>query len=105
MTWPETLRNGAGTPRRTSGSSLGGAWNEPPYMFVDQDAQSPFDRLPTYGFRCVREIPGKPLPKAALEPISFTFRDYSKEKPVSDQVFAALKNLYRYDPGPLEAVD
>ena len=83
---------------------LGGAWNEPPYMFVDQDAQSPFDRLPNYGFRCVKEIRGKPLPKAALEPISFTFRDYSKEKPVSDQVFAALKNLYRYDPGPLEAV-
>jgi serine/threonine protein kinase/formylglycine-generating enzyme required for sulfatase activity/dienelactone hydrolase len=83
---------------------LGGAWNEPPYMFVDQDAQSPFDRLPSYGFRCVKEIPGKALPKAALEPISFTFRDYSKENPVPDQVFAALKNLYRYDPGPLEAV-
>jgi len=83
---------------------LGGAWNEPPYMFVDQDAQNPFDRLPTYGFRCVKEIPGNSLPKTALEPISFTFRDYAKEKPVSDQVFAALKNLYRYDPGPLDAV-
>jgi len=82
---------------------LGGAWNEPPYMFVDQDAQSPFDRLATYGFRCVKEIPGTLLPKAALEPISFTFRDYAKEKPAADQVFAALKNLYRYDPGPLDA--
>lgn len=80
---------------------LGGAWNEARYMFVDWDAQSPFDRLPTYGFRCVKEIPGTSLPKAALEPVSFRFRDYSKEKPVSDQVFAALKNLYRYDPGPL----
>jgi len=83
---------------------LGGAWNEPPYMFVDQDAQPPFDRLATYGFRCVKEIPGTSLPKAALESISFRFRDYAKEKPVSDQVFAALKNLYRYDPGPLDAV-
>jgi eukaryotic-like serine/threonine-protein kinase len=83
---------------------LGGAWNEPPYMFVDPDAQSPFDRLPTYGFRLAKEIPGTSLPKAALEPVSFTFRDYSKEKPVSDQVFAALKNLYRYDPGPLDPV-
>jgi formylglycine-generating enzyme required for sulfatase activity/cephalosporin-C deacetylase-like acetyl esterase/predicted Ser/Thr protein kinase len=81
---------------------LGGAWNEPPYMFVDQDAQSAFARLPTYGFRCVKEIPGTSLPKAALESISFAFRDYAKEKPVSDQVFAALKNLYRYDPGALE---
>jgi hypothetical protein len=73
-------------------------------MFVDQDAQSPFDRLPSYGFRCVKEIPGTSLPKAAMESISFTFRDYAKERPVSDQVFAALKNLYRYDPGPLDPV-
>jgi len=84
---------------------LGGAWNEARYMFVDYDAQSPFARLPTYGFRCVKEVAGKSLPAAALEPISFTFRDYTKEKPVSDQVFAALKNLYRYDPGPLNPVE
>jgi eukaryotic-like serine/threonine-protein kinase len=83
---------------------LGGAWNEPPYMYVDQDAQSPFDRLPTYGFRCVKAMPGTSLPPAALAPITFVFRDYTKEKPVSDQVFGALKNLYRYDPGPLNPV-
>jgi formylglycine-generating enzyme required for sulfatase activity/tRNA A-37 threonylcarbamoyl transferase component Bud32/dienelactone hydrolase len=83
---------------------LGGAWNEPPYMFLDPDAQSPFGRLPTYGFRCVKEIPGTSLPKAALEAISAAFRDFSKEKPVSDQVFAAFKNLYRYDTGPLDTV-
>jgi len=39
-----------------------------------------------------------------LEPISAAFRDFSKEKPVSDQVFAAFKNLYRYDTGPLDTV-
>jgi eukaryotic-like serine/threonine-protein kinase len=84
---------------------LGGAWNEPRYMFLDPDAQSPFGRLPTYGFRCVKEIPGTSLPKAALEPISpAAFSDFSKEKPVSDQVFAAFKNLYRYDTGPLDTV-
>jgi len=83
---------------------LGGAWNELPYMFVDEDAQSPFARLPTYGFRCVKAMPGTSTPKAALEPVSFAFRDYAKEKPVSDQVFTALKDLYRYDPGPLDAV-
>ena len=83
---------------------LGGAWNEPPYMFEDQDAQSPFGRASTYGFRTVKEIPGTSLPKAALEPISFTIRDYSKIKPVSDKVFAIFKNLYRYDPAPLDAL-
>ncbi len=83
---------------------LGGAWNEARYMFVDRDRQSPFARLPTYGFRCVKEVAGTSLPTAALEPISFTVRDYTNEKPASDQVFAALKDLYRYDPGPLNPV-
>ena len=84
---------------------LGGAWNEARYMFVDHDAQSPFTRLQTYGFRCVKEVAGTSLPAAALEPVSFTFRDYTREKPVSDQVFAALKNLYRYDLGPLNPAE
>jgi formylglycine-generating enzyme required for sulfatase activity/predicted Ser/Thr protein kinase/dienelactone hydrolase len=83
---------------------LGGAWNEPPYMFADQDAQSPFDRAPTNGFRCVKDIPGTSLPQAALEAISFTIRDYAKLKPVPNNVFAIYKNLYRYDPAPLDAV-
>jgi eukaryotic-like serine/threonine-protein kinase len=83
---------------------LGGAWNEPAYMFEDRDAQSPFNRPPNYGFRCVKEIPGTSLPKAALEPIPVKLRDFSREKPVSDPVFAALKNLYRYDAGPLGTV-
>ncbi len=33
---------------------LGGAWNEPAYMFTDPDAQSPFVRHAEYGFRLVR---------------------------------------------------
>jgi eukaryotic-like serine/threonine-protein kinase len=94
---------GAG-PRGNKRFILGGAWNEPPYMFVDQDAQSPFDRAPTYVFRTVKEIPGTSLPEAALEPIFVTIRDYSKIKPVSDNVFAIYKNLYRYDPAPLDAI-
>ena len=42
---------------------LGGAWNEPVYMFNDPDAQPPMSRLPTYGFRCVKDplgCPGSP---------------------------------------------
>ena len=33
---------------------LGGAWNEPVYMFNDPDALSPFARHATYGFRCIK---------------------------------------------------
>jgi serine/threonine protein kinase/formylglycine-generating enzyme required for sulfatase activity/pimeloyl-ACP methyl ester carboxylesterase len=83
---------------------LGGAWNEPPYMFVDQDAQAPFERSATFGFRTVKAASGTSLPPAALAPISFAYRDYAKEKPVSDAVFSVLRNQYRYDPGPLAPV-
>ena len=34
---------------------LGGAWNEPSYMFMNPDAQ-PWDRSPTYGFRCASAV-------------------------------------------------
>jgi formylglycine-generating enzyme required for sulfatase activity len=33
---------------------LGGAWNEPVYMFNDQDALSPFARHASHGFRCIK---------------------------------------------------
>ncbi len=82
---------------------LGGAWNEPTYMFNAPDAQSPFDRLPTYGFRCIKYLPGAALPSAAAEAISPTIRDLTKEKPVPDKVFAVFENLYRYDPLPLDS--
>jgi formylglycine-generating enzyme required for sulfatase activity len=33
---------------------LGGGWGEPSYMFTNPDAQAPFRRLATYGFRCAK---------------------------------------------------
>ncbi len=33
---------------------LGGGFNEPSYMFNDLDAQPPFERRATYGFRCAK---------------------------------------------------
>ncbi|MBU1337466.1 MAG: protein kinase, partial [Acidobacteria bacterium] len=35
---------------------LGGGWNEPSYMYYEGDAQSPFTRLETYGFRCAQYV-------------------------------------------------
>ena len=88
---------------RTAGNRylLGGAWNEPSYMFVDLDARPPFDRSARNGFRCVRYSGS--LSAALTGPIERVYRDYSKEKPVSDQVFEAYRNLYSYDKGPLDA--
>ena len=80
---------------------LGGAWNEPSYMFTDRDAQDPFGRKPTYGFRCAR-YPSA-LPAALLAPVETPLRDYSKERPANDEAFRIYQSLYAYDRTPLNA--
>ena len=80
---------------------LGGGFGEPLYMFLDPDAQSPWGRGPNYGFRCVK-LPS-PAPSATTAAMIVAFRDFSKEKPVSDEVFKAFEGLYAYDKTPLNA--
>jgi dienelactone hydrolase len=83
---------------------LGGAWNEPVYMFTDKDAQAPFTRSAMFGFRCMKEISAEKTSKSAWEPVMNPQRDYSKEKPAPDNVFQAYRSLYAYDKTPLKAV-
>ena len=45
---------------------LGGAWNDSVYMFLDDDAHRPLDRLPTYGFRLVQSPKQQPFPRSSL---------------------------------------
>ena len=80
---------------------LGGGFDEPNYMFNHSDAQSPWDRLANFGFRCVKL--DSPPTAAAAARVEDTTRDYSKEKPVSDDVFKAYTALYDYDKGELNA--
>lgn len=75
---------------------LGGAWDEPVYMFTDADARSPFIRDARFGFRCVKYIGDGPLPAAATAMLEFPSRDYSKETPASDEVFRAYARMYAY---------
>ncbi len=82
---------------------LGGAWDEPTYMFIDPDAQSSFLRASNIGFRCVKYIDPDSLPKVATDPMTSPRRDLTKEKPVSDQLFQAYRSLYSYDKTPLDA--
>ena len=86
---------------------LGGSWRDPAYQFTQPDAQPAFDRSPDDGFRCVRYA--APPDAAFLAPIVPANRDYSKEKPVSDDVFRGYQALYAYehrDPaGRIELVD
>src|SRR5579859_2657915 len=82
---------------------LGGAWDEPNYMFVDPDAQSPFLRTANIGFRCVKYIGPETDLKIAAAPMAAPRRDLSKEKPVPDELFRAYRSVYSYDKVPLNA--
>jgi eukaryotic-like serine/threonine-protein kinase len=81
---------------------LGGAWNEPNYMFYAKDAHSPFERAPNFGFRLARYThePSKNL----TGPIGWSPRDFSKLKPVPDSIFRVYKGLYAYDKTALNSV-
>jgi len=80
---------------------LGGAWKSQTYLYSEPEALSPFDRSPENGFRCVRNT--APLPAAVLSPVKKLERDFSKFKPVPDDVFRAYLTLYAYDKTPLQA--
>ena len=83
---------------------LGAAWNEPPHMFYELDAQSPFDRAPANGFRLVKHLDETKIPAAVKGPLpEISTRDYQKEKPVPDAVFEVYRGLYAYDRGDLKA--
>lgn len=80
---------------------MGGGFGEPMYMFNFSDTQSPWDRLPNFGFRCVKL--DAPPTSAATARIDARGRDFSKDTPVSDDVFRAYRGLYAYDKGELNA--
>ena len=88
----EWVWNDAGRGKRYI---LGGAWSEPRYMFNDADAQYPFLRNGTYGFRCAKTAGTDP--DRSYEPVVIPARDFSKERPVPDNIFAVYRSLYSYD--------
>jgi formylglycine-generating enzyme required for sulfatase activity/dienelactone hydrolase len=80
---------------------LGGAWSDPQYLFTYANLQSPFDRSATNGIRLASYPTG--VPEDATKPVELLVRDYSKEKPVSDQVLDIYRRRFVYDPAPLAA--
>jgi dienelactone hydrolase len=83
---------------------MGGAWDEPSYIFNDADARSPFQRAPNFGFRCAKYVGDEPLARPAAELLAFEGRDFNKEKPVGDEEFAIFRRLYSYDKTELKPV-
>ncbi len=82
---------------------LGGGWNDSDWAFSDAYAQPPFDRSPTNGFRCIRNLEKEPNLAALVRAIDLPSRDFSVEKPVTDNVFAQYLRLFAYDKTPLNA--
>ncbi|NLY02883.1 MAG: protein kinase [Rhodopirellula sp.] len=80
---------------------LGGAWYEPEYMFTCRDVRPPMDRSDSNGFRCLRYV--RQPTEQLLADVLATYRDYMREKPVSDTEFASIKSRYAYDAAPLNA--
>lgn len=81
---------------------LGGGWNEPNYQFRMTDARSPFDRSSNNGFRLMKLAGPSALPEPSLRPIEELTRDYSKERPVPDDVFKEYASRYNYDRSDLK---
>lgn len=80
---------------------LGGAWNEPAYQFRDEDARTPFERGPGFGFRCVR-LPS-PSEARLMTSIATLKPDPALLVPAGDDVYKNYRRLYEYDVLPLEA--
>jgi formylglycine-generating enzyme required for sulfatase activity/dienelactone hydrolase len=78
---------------------LGGGWNEPSYRFAESDARNPWDRLPTFGVRLIKD----PAPNAAAEaPVGRIKPDPKSIVPTSDAEFDVYKRFYAYDRTPLD---
>jgi serine/threonine protein kinase/class 3 adenylate cyclase/dienelactone hydrolase len=82
---------------------LGGATGEPDYMFATPDPLPPLDRRPSHGFRCIKLLSTNSLAAGVDDFVVRSSRDYSKEKPVRDEMFRIYRSLFAYDKTPLEA--
>ncbi len=85
--------------------SLGGAWGEDDYAFVNGSIRSPWDRNTANGLRCVKYLPDKDaVPQLAFTPVEHKCRDFSRFTPVSDEVLRSyIDTWYRYDRTALNA--
>jgi dienelactone hydrolase len=93
----EWTANASGTFRY----ALGGAWDEPSYVFSVADARDPFWRTVSMGFRTVKRP--TPPPAASFAALELSTPAVRSEKPVNDQAYQLLAGLHRYQPSELEA--
>jgi formylglycine-generating enzyme required for sulfatase activity/cephalosporin-C deacetylase-like acetyl esterase len=82
---------------------LGGAWNDPDYMFTVPNSLPPLDRSAANGFRCAQYGADGAVPDSLLAHIETYSRDHRAAKAVSNEVFEVFKRQYAYVRSPLNA--
>jgi class 3 adenylate cyclase/predicted esterase len=80
---------------------LGGGWSDDPYSYNIIYAQDPMDRSDINGFRCIQYLNHPEKIDALNGDIPMHYRDYSKEKPVDDQIFGMFLRQFNYDKSEL----
>jgi dienelactone hydrolase len=90
--------NDAGSNRRLI---LGGAWNDPDYMFSVPFSLPPDDRSAANGFRCMTV--SEPVAEALRRPVPVSSSDYRGARPVSDEVFQLFARQFAYVPSAAPA--
>jgi cephalosporin-C deacetylase-like acetyl esterase len=83
----------------------GAGFDDSNYLFTTWSQLPPFDRSPQNGFRCAKYLDRDKVPESAFRKINLgEGRDFSKEVPVSEEIFKIYKNQFLYDKLPLKPV-
>jgi dipeptidyl aminopeptidase/acylaminoacyl peptidase len=85
----------------------GAGYDDATYLFSSWNQLPPFDRSPQNGFRCVKYIDKEKIPRSAFRFVDMSGaggRDFSKEIPVSENIFKVYRNQFLYDSTTLNAV-
>jgi formylglycine-generating enzyme required for sulfatase activity/predicted Ser/Thr protein kinase len=81
---------------------LGGAWDEPSYVFGEAEARPADERPTNAGIRGAR-FDDDQLVEQLRAPLARPTRDYSHETPVATAVFDAYRRFFAYDHTPIAA--
>jgi len=88
-------------PRDDRRYALGGAWDEPEYVFNRFDAKPPLSRELTVGFRLVQRVTAPP--QETFGPVTIGASGAERSPPVDDQAFQIFQRLHAYDKTELDS--
>ena len=82
----------------------GGAWNDASYLYSFLSQLPSFDRSVKNGFRCVKYIDKEKITERVFQKMEYSEEtDFSKVKPVDDNIFKFYKDQFLYDKTALDS--